>query len=160
VLLGWFQVLKRQVTKSRAYLVSQKQTLKRIVKYVLIAGGLALFACVIFGAVLLHRYEVCRFPRYEFCEEFEYTIDLAWQMPRLPQSEFENGKIKRIVGGQIGILNISQDYGTYHIVANTDPSISTVRFKVCNRAQDKFWLKRMTTLQAKNVQKDKLGKFA
>eukprot|EP00959_Pyramimonas_sp_CCMP1952_P435187 9112600-Pyramimonas_sp.AAC.1 len=66
-------------------------------------------------------------------------------------------QVRRIKGGQLHMLNISQDYGTYRVVADNDPTLSVVKFEVCNRAQDKFWLNRMSSLRAENVQIEKLG---
>jgi len=55
-------------------------------------------------------------------------------------------QVTHLTGGQIRTLNISQEYGTYRIVADDDESLSEVRFEVCNRAREKYSLTRMTQL--------------
>eukprot|EP00238_Polyblepharides_amylifera_P005488 CAMPEP_0196582062 /NCGR_PEP_ID=MMETSP1081-20130531/37309_1 /TAXON_ID=36882 /ORGANISM="Pyramimonas amylifera, Strain CCMP720" /LENGTH=509 /DNA_ID=CAMNT_0041902535 /DNA_START=96 /DNA_END=1622 /DNA_ORIENTATION=+ len=148
---------KRQTGKSRAYLLKHKSRAQLVVQYLMLFAGAAIFASTIAGAILLTISETCRWPKYEYCETFTYTIDLEYPMGMQPIYEFFNNKATRITGGQVNLINITQEYGTYTVVADNDPDLSHIRFEVCNRAQDKYWTKRTTRMEVKAVEKEKMG---
>ena len=99
------------------------------------------------GALMLYNAEQCRFPSNEVVEEFRYKIDLRKEEIR---KRFQAGKVTEIVGPRIQTLFLDQEYGTYTVVADPRPGLSEIVFRVSNRSKDKYYLSRMTTLDAED----------
>lgn len=130
-----------------------KDRIDRIIRVVLFTVGFMIFIVLTAAAVSLEMVERCRFPVYELCEDFSYKIDVEYPVAtEYPRYEVRDSKVMKIVGGQIEELVLRQSYGTYTLVADHDVSQEEIRFRVCNRASDKFYLNKITTMDATNVE--------
>ena len=116
-------------------------------KWVLLVAGFGVFLLFGVGALMLYNAEQCRFPSNEVVEEFRYKIDLRKEAIR---KRFQAGKVAQIVGPRIHTLFLDQEYGTYTVVADPSPGLSEIVFRVSNRSKDKYYLSRMTTLDAED----------
>ena len=151
---------RRKFESAQAALDFAKQRFARYLARFLKLCGLGIFLLLLVGAVLLEQAESCRFPRYQYEEEFRYRIDLESQRDVV----FTRGtKISYARGGQIEQLTLEQRYGTYTIVADPDPELDTVVFKVSNRARNKGLLKRMSRMtidtEYREIYDDETKKF-
>ena len=132
---------RRKFEAAQAALEMSKKRFQRFLRRFLNFLGLGVFVLLLVGAVMLEQAESCRFPRYELEEEFRYRIDIESQKDVV----FTRGtKIVYARAGQIDQLTLEQEYGTYKIIADPDPELDTIVFKVRNRARNKGLLKRMT----------------
>ena len=98
---------------------------------------------------MLYNAEQCRFPANEVVEVFRYKIDLRKDGVR---KRFQAGKVTEIEGPRIDTLFLDQEYGTYTVVADPSPGLSEITFRVSNRSKDKYYLSRMTTLDAEDYE--------
>ena len=84
-----------------------------------------------------------RYPRHTKAEEFRYEIDFgATSLQKIAR----DGKIKKVVGPKIDVLSIEQNFGTVKFVENSDVTANEIVFRVRNRAADKYFLTRITSL--------------
>ena len=99
-----------------------------------------------------------RYPRNTKAEEFRYEIDFgATSLQKIAR----DGKIKKVVGPKIDVLSIEQNFGTVKFVENSDVTANEIVFRVRNRAADKYFLTRITSLLVSLGQKELLvGKEA
>ena len=99
-----------------------------------------------------------RYPRHTKAEEFRYEIDFgATSLQKIAR----DGKIKKVVGPKIDVLSIEQNFGTVKFVENSDVTANEIVFRVRNRAADKYFLTRITSLLVSLGQKELLvGKEA
>jgi hypothetical protein len=80
------------------------------------------------GAVFIARAEACRYPSYQYTETFIYQIDLnRTQLTKVTNAE---GKVIRIEGPKIDLLELTQAFGTYELIADDDPALTEVKFTV------------------------------
>ena len=122
-------------------------------RILLFTGGFVIFLVLAAAAVALEMVELCRFPVYELCEDFLYKIDVEFPVATdYPRFEVKDNKVMKITGGQIDELVMRQNYGTYTLVADHDPKQEHIRFRVCNRATNKYWLNKISSLDATNVE--------
>ena len=118
-------------------------------KWVLLVAGFGVFLLFGVGALMLYNAEQCRFPANEVVEVFRYKIDLRKDGVR---KRFQAGKVTEIEGPRIDTLFLDQEYGTYTVVADPSPGLSEITFRVSNRSKDKYYLSRMTTLDAEDYE--------
>jgi len=146
-------VYKKKLEQRKAMLDRTKSRVERIVRIMLFSGGFAIFLVLAAAAISLEMVELCRYPVYELCEDFYYKIDVEYPVAtEYPRFEVKDNKVMRIVGGQIEELTLKQVYGTYTLVADHDMKQEEIRFKVCNRATNKFFLNKISTMDATNVE--------
>mmetsp|Transcript_11908 Transcript_11908/g.14174 ORF Transcript_11908/g.14174 Transcript_11908/m.14174 type:complete len:519 (-) Transcript_11908:915-2471(-) len=149
-------VRKRQLERGKEFLAKTRKRVEILIKMGLVIGGAAVFFLILIGMVLLERIESCRFPRHQLCETFTYEIDLEYPLEALPPApKFQGGKIRGFLGGQVDTIELAQEYGTYHMVPDNSRTTNEIRFVVCNRAQDKYYLPRTTTMTAERVHVEK-----
>mmetsp|Transcript_36268 Transcript_36268/g.68279 ORF Transcript_36268/g.68279 Transcript_36268/m.68279 type:complete len:558 (-) Transcript_36268:308-1981(-) len=151
---------QRSLENARTFLTRQKQRGQYWIERLLIVLGVAVFCLAIVGAILLEQSETCKYPRFKLCESYTYKMDLKYPLPQEPLHEYFDGRVQHITGGKIKRLTIKQNYGTYRVLTDPDPAISSIKFDVCMRAKDKAQLTRMTSFKAANVHEEKLGKWS
>jgi len=144
---------KKKLEKQRSMMDRAKDRVERIVRIALFSGGFCIFLVLAAAAVSLEMVELCRYPVYELCEDFYYKIDVEYPVStEYPRYEVKDSKVMRIVGGQVEELVLKQEFGTYTLVADHDIAQEQIRFRVCNRATNKFFLNKISTLDATNVE--------
>ena len=159
--------MRRRQGKAKLLLEKQRRRIRRCVSYTLVAASLCLLGVILAGMVMLIQVEYCRFPSHSKRETFEYEIVFArGQHDGSPgqgdviTKYVRDGKVTRVVGPKIDTLTLSQFYGTVTFVANDDVASNTVKFRVTNRAQDKYYLPKTTFLDANVVEVDVPGASA
>ena len=86
-------------------------------------------------------------------EDFYYHIDVEYPVAtQYPNFEVKDNKVNRITGGPVEELVLRQEFGTYELKADHDVAQEDIRFRVCNRATDKFYLNKISSLDATNVE--------